>query len=154
MRRKLITALCVFAILASLCACKKTSAVSFTWNLANGEAVEVELDTSESDMKLVPEDSRFRVEKDGNIIVRGGFGSKETWDHYTEMYEQDNSAEVIYSDDNRFIWEFTGTDGLEYGMLEKVSDNTCVYAGNVVSDTATESLIREAFDRLTSHMDE
>lgn len=149
MKRKLMAMLCVLMIMVSLCACKKTSSVAFTWKLDNGESVEVELDTTESDLKLKPDDSSFRVENSEMTLLLGGFGTKETWDHYTAAIQENEACEVVSSNGNRIIWKVDSEGGLEYNMIEKVTDNICVYTGRVLNDAVGEETTQDVFDRLT-----
>lgn len=154
MKGRLAVVSCLLVLVVSLCACRATTAMSYTFNVSTGDKVEVELDTSESGLKLKQEDGRFSIERDGKTVAYGAFGQAEDWDYYKEIIGLDEYAKMISENDTRLVWMEYASGGPEYDMVEKVSDKTCVFVGNTIDEENTEGALQEVFDRLLFRLSE
>lgn len=148
--RKLVTGTAVvLSSVMALTGC--ASSFSYTYNVETGDAVKVELDTSNGlKLKNDKDNSHFKVlSKDGEELCDGGFDYEDKMEQqgeYIASYEGAEGLNVYSNTDDLLYYDFTDENGtVQLERLIKVSDNTCV----IITSTADREDAETAFDALT-----
>lgn len=125
--------------------CKNvTTTMSYTFNVDNGDQVEVKLKTNDG-YKLtssVP----FEIKKDSDTLSTATFIYPEYYDEYVKAAKSDSNSTIIEegTKDNLtyVMWNYNDE---EYNYAIKIKDaNTAILLGNTVSEESA----KEVFSRL------
>lgn len=143
MKKAFISLTVISIVLFTLAGC--TTSKSYTFNVETGDAVKVELDTS--DGYDLSSDLPFTVSKDGKTLSQGTFIQGEYYEEYANTANTDSLAKVIDQGSNDDIeYVFYSYNDSEYNYVIKVKDShTGILLGNPNSKEEAE----KCFELLT-----
>ena len=139
-------------LILALCACEVTSSFSYSFDVATGDRIKVELDTS-TGLDLSQKDGRFFVKEGEDKIVEGLFITRET---YEERMAMEGSPEITTveqseKDGNSYwMYEVDGQAGLETDCLLWVEGSD---TGIRMGSLAGREKAQNAFAHLTFSVD-
>ncbi|MEG0315078.1 MAG: hypothetical protein RR646_07465 [Erysipelotrichaceae bacterium] len=131
---------CLF--LGVLSGCSTSTSMSYTYDVATEDKIEVKLNTSEKH-KLSSE-VPFTISKDDEIFTTGMFLTIEKYDEFIASYKEASNVELYESSTKDNIeysfYKVDGKVGIEYDYFIKIKDsNTAIVLGNLISkESATE----------------
>lgn len=140
------------ALTCLLAGCTSKSA-SFTFALATGEMMKVELDTMDG-YSLKQDEGRFYVENNGQQLLGGLFITEETFDEYVAL--QDEPHITVLENDEKdtfsyYFYEYNDGSVVENNYLVWVFDSN---AGILIGGTSDAEITKAAFERLHFSLDE
>lgn len=139
-------------LMLALCACEMTSSVSYSFDVATGDRIKVELDTS-TGLALSQKDGRFYVKDGEEKLLEGLFITRET---YEERLAMESSSEITTveqstADGNPYwMYEVEGGAGLETDCLLWVEGSD---TGVLMGSLAGREKAQDAFAHLTFSVD-
>lgn len=136
----LLAMLLTFAVLTG---CE--TSLAFTYNIDNGDAIKVSLNTS--DKYKISSDVPFEISQDGNVLTQGSFIQGEFYEQFIAAIEADEHSKIYDSgvkDGNKYTYWISGD--LEYCYVILVEDSN---TGVVLVNTVSPDSAMECFNRLT-----
>lgn len=138
----------IWLILVSciLWACSFHSSQSYTFNVETGDAIKVELNTTDGHT-LKQDNGQFSVEKDEKELVHGLFL---TMDMYHNLYQATQGPFVKILDSKEdgliqyYLYEVMGQRGMERNYLISLGNT-----GIALASLEDEATVRECFELLT-----
>lgn len=95
----------------------------------NNENVEISVDVS-GDVLLKEKEDGFSIEADHKTI-QGMFIKTEVFKDYYDTVVNDESAKILFQNDNQLIWQIDGESGMEQDCICRVTDQTSVLMGSL-----------------------
>lgn len=124
-------------ILAGLSACDVTTSFCYTFNIDNGDKVDVTLDTSDGH-KISQKDGEFFIKKDDKTLLKGNFMRQSDYEKFCDRalnmegvtIKEDHSKDEVPS-----IRFNANSDGDKVFFIQKVKDtNTFIGISSPLSD--------------------
>ncbi|MBC8529796.1 hypothetical protein H8699_10185 [Christensenellaceae bacterium NSJ-44] len=140
----LIFLTCLAALALTGCANFSTY-VCYTYQLDNGDAVEVELDTT--DGYTFSPDLPFFVKKDGHVLSRGAIITADEYDAYLQAVQADPTATILDSgkgDGIRYTFYAYGEAEFDHLILISGSET-----GILLANPNSQEEAQACFERLT-----
>lgn len=146
--KKCLLSLALLACLAafSLTGCANFSTyVSYTYQLDNGDAVAVKLDTT--DGYTFSPDPPFSVKKDGHVLSRGAIITADEYDAYLQAVQADPTATILDSGKGNGIrYTFYAYGDAEFDHLILISGSE---TGILLANPNSQEEAQACFERLT-----
>ena len=147
MKKIFKTILLMGVMLVTLAGC--TTSKSFTYNVSTGDAIKVELDTS--DGYDLTSDLPFTISKDDKILSQGSFITLDGYKQYLAAVDGDDKAEIIESDSRGGItYTFYSYNDSEFNYIIKVDGSK---TGILLGNPNSKAEAKECFERLTFSLD-
>ena len=147
MKKRFKTVLLMGVALFALIGC--TTSKSFTYNVSTGDAIKVELDTS--DGYDLTSDLPFTISKNDKILSQGSFITLDGYKQYLDAVDGDDKAEIIESDSRGGItYTFYSYNDSEFNYIIKVDGSK---TGILLGNPNSRAEAKECFERLTFSLD-
>ena len=142
---KALGLLCVMALVVTGCTTHK----SYTFDVANGDKIKVELNTSEGH-DLTTLEENFKISKDGEVLSQGTFIKVEYYDTYVNAAETDANATVISKSSNNNIeyiyYSYNNGQWTEWNYIIKIKNSN---TGAVLANKTSKEEAEKCFSLLT-----
>ena len=146
MKKKIsIFMICISIMLMAVGCGNISSSKSYTFTVETGDAVKIELDTS--DNYDISSDLPFAITKDDEVLSQGTFMQGEMYNQYVESIDGDAKAKVIDTGkvgENEYL--FYEYDNSEFNYVVLVGDSK---TGLIIGNNVSEESAKECFERLT-----
>lgn len=136
----------LIVLVCLLCACSFHTSQSYTFNVETGEAIKVELNTTDG-YSLTQENGHFAIEKDDEVLVNGMFLTMDTYNQLRQIILETDLEVLEHQTSDLVEWIFytvEGKAGIEHNYIIKLS-NTGIALGSL-KDART---VKECFELLT-----
>lgn len=137
---------CLLALIVSACSARTSR--SYTFQVENGDAIKVELDTTDG-LSLTQENGRFKVCDGDEDILDGIFILEDTYKEYLQVKEQPGVTVIEDKEkdgNSYFLYEVEGTAGIEDNHILFVKGSK---TGVILGSLAGKEKAQEAFAKLT-----
>lgn len=143
MKKILYSIILVTTILLTITGCSTSK--TLTWNVATGDKIKIELDTTGG--YDITSELPFTISKEGETLSQGTFVTIDGYNQYMNAVKSDSNAKIINSKTkNGVTYTFYSFNNSEFNYLIKIDDsNTGILLGNPNSQSEAE----EIFNRLT-----
>ena len=151
--KKIGTLFLIAAVLTFLLAGCTSKSASYTFALATGEMMKVELDTMDG-YSLKQEEGRFYVENDGKRLLGGAFITEEAFDEYVALQDEPHITVLENGEEDTFsysMYEYNDGSVIENNYLVWVFDAN---VGILIGGTSDAEATKTAFEKLNFSLDE
>lgn len=143
-----VLAICVF--ISMCCGCAKDTDCTYLYKTRTGETVEVGLDVSGTGYKLEATADEFFVIHDG-VLVKGLIRSAESINNFRLSIKNDAGSKMLKDNGKELWWTSYNPDkdAVEYEVLLRISDKTCVLMGGVLTESVNEKDIKDVIEKIS-----
>ena len=143
-----VLAICVF--ISMCCGCAKDANCTYLYKTRTGETVEVGLDASGAGYKLEATADEFFVIHDG-VLVKGLIRSAESIYNFRLSIKNDAGSKMLKDRGKELRWTSYNPDknAVEYKVLLRISDKTCVIMGGVLAESVNEKDIKDVIEKIS-----